>query len=546
MHPSLRKSLKYGTLPEDCDPLASINPYENPKVDEIKLQYAMQVDAAAEANRDEIAEHIAWENAAIAPRARLKLMCRSGVLVYLRVGVWLKSVFFGVDFAGTERHLSSLEADWKFILEKVFQTSDEEIHQAPNFGGNLRLHEHLLSTDGYDDAYRVLCCLQHCLAVEYCPVLTDLVPICLTFMPPSCAFAIVQEVVKKQPDFFPANQLLMKVWLLTFKDLVALCFPKTASYMAEINADADSHLIDSLFIEGSKILFRYGLGLISLFKRRLKRIQIADGAEFWDQVREFASDEDFTFQALHRAAFGRFRGQPLTRSLIESLHQKNEMVVQDQSQRGTFEEEAVATRPFRCLGEGDRKSRLLAERTHRSHLASWVPRRYRHKDLNQIFSTDIDGYNLQYLYDCCGNVAPNVLIVEALEPESKITFVVGAYSSHSWCARSGGFGNEECFLFALVPEHKVLRWTPLAHAEATEEAEKSVREVPHFLMATPDFMGMGFCAKTSGFGLLLNKDLQAGSTQPSELYGNRALFGSSIVDFEILTVEVFSFRNYTG
>uniref|UniRef100_A0A7S3Y827 Uncharacterized protein n=1 Tax=Heterosigma akashiwo TaxID=2829 RepID=A0A7S3Y827_HETAK len=60
------------------------------------------------------------------------------------------------------------------------------------------------------------------------------------------------------------------------------------------------------------------------------------------------------------------------------------------------------------------------------------------------------------------------------------------------------------------------------------EAEGDAREAPKFLMATREFMGMGFCSRSGGFGLLLDKDLQSGSTQPCQVYGMEPLVESEV------------------
>ena len=118
-------------------------------------------------------------------------------------------------------------------------------------------------------------------------------------------------------------------WIKTFSDLIAKLYPKTHAVMEKTGAlspvelspiferffipilpiDCVLRIFDIFLLEGSKAIFRFGVALIAMFKKRLKRVNFdSPNNHWWDKVKELTHEPEFSFNALVDAAYG-FHGK---------------------------------------------------------------------------------------------------------------------------------------------------------------------------------------------------------------------------------------------
>ncbi|CAN0172252.1 unnamed protein product, partial [Discosporangium mesarthrocarpum] len=231
---------------------------------------------------------------------------------------------------------------------------------------------------------------------------------------------------------------------------------------------------DAWLCEGSKVLFRYGLALLKMYKKKLKALHLGpgQGSDWWAHVRDWTSGPDFVFEELQREAFSlRTKwGRPVSWALLGRFHDKNEAEAQSgdkqkhhqYDEREVEEERADGAQPFFWppfqLTATFPPPLLLSDIPSRAKLVRWVPEILRHKRLRVVFTTEIHGYNLNLLYSHCRNIAPSLLVVEA---SNRAKF--GGFCSHPWQVLAAQphnaiFGNGQCFLFRLSPNPATFRW----------------------------------------------------------------------------------------
>eukprot|EP00903_Cladosiphon_okamuranus_P022524 g20721.t1 len=453
---------------------------------------------------------------------KLTKMCRAGVPEYFRGGVWNKVASPTMHEAGTPSHKLQRERIWTRVLEKVFE-GDGMGEEVPGYGSEMRLEDHCISAEGRAAVRRLLVTIKHMQAIEWCPSLLDIVPVLLIYMPESCVYGVVDELWVMRPLFFPHSEGEFEAWAATFKNMVKDFFPQTSKEMSKCGADEPEHLSqillrmfvpilplrylvvvwDAWFCEGSKVIFRYGLALLKMYKKRLKTLKLkpGQGAQWWAKLRDWVHEPSFSFPELTSKAFNlRTRGglRPVSWAMLENYHDKNEAEVRSRmdrvagaklDQNGVAADRADEAQPFFWppfqLTATFPPPALLAGLPARAKLVKWVPEILRHKRLRVVFTTEIHGYNLELLYSHCRTVSPSLLVVEAANGA-----VVGGFCSDAWQyphakqTQGGMYGNGQCFLFRLDPNPTTFRWQGGAGAadiikQHAQKQNGTVFHLPH-------------------------------------------------------------------
>ena len=164
----------------------------------------------------------------------------------------------------------------------------------------------------------------------------------------------------------------------------------------------------------------------------------------------------------------------------------------------------------------------------------WLPTRYQILELELIYSTNIHGCRLMTLMDKIEYYQATVIVIQTIGNS-----VFGAFCSQPWSNRLNSnsiskkpsfFGNGETFIFELLPNTVKYEWVGKhTHGQSTSNQEL-------FLFADKEKIIIG-----GGVGLLINSDLVYGRTSVSDTFDNKIL--GTEQDFEIATLEVFSFKN---
>eukprot|EP00612_Vaucheria_litorea_P002231 CAMPEP_0171456694 /NCGR_PEP_ID=MMETSP0945-20130129/3069_1 /TAXON_ID=109269 /ORGANISM="Vaucheria litorea, Strain CCMP2940" /LENGTH=540 /DNA_ID=CAMNT_0011982151 /DNA_START=449 /DNA_END=2071 /DNA_ORIENTATION=- len=359
------------------------------------------------------------------------------------------------------------------------------------FGAMEAEEEHMLSEQGLQAYNRILVACKQMLAVNWCPAIIEIVRVFLLHMPEGSAYYAIEEMWEQRPLHFPVTRVEAKAWSLAFGSIVEIFFPKlfkvleASGALTRKNLECIFHrffvpllplryvcvIWDSWFKEGSKIIFRYALGLISFFKSRIKALKLGpeQGHVLWSSIKNWAKEDNFNFEALSKVSFGiktSFWRRPLTWNILEECTDtiKEHPFLLEMSEHNqplspngpSMQKETVDVTfywpPFKL--SKDSSGVLLQEEFLRATLVKWVPQILRHKELRCIFSTESNGYSLAALYRLCKPTSPSLLIIEVQDTNE----LIGAYCTDGWHLSNTIYGSGQCFLFKLNPEPTVYKW----------------------------------------------------------------------------------------
>src|SRR3546814_9927410 len=99
-----------------------------------------------------------------------------------------------------------------------------------------------------------------------------------------------------------------------FLDLFVVRF-----FVSLLPLECIARIIDEYLIEGLETVFRYGIGLVMMFKRQLKRAQHETAEAWWADFRQKVHDPNLDFRQLHAKAHSRVRFFTLNRTSMEEL-----------------------------------------------------------------------------------------------------------------------------------------------------------------------------------------------------------------------------------
>ena len=326
-------------------------------------------------------------------------------------------------------------------------------------------------------------------------------------------------------------------WVNAFCDILERLHPSTASFfklhgvwdvagMAPLFRDFFTTLLPQKYVlrildmytmEGAKVIFRFGVALLCIFKMDQHNTQGLGGSsnnvlsstrstgslvdeinsgkgdsdsggssgpeydfDVWGALRLWAHDERFNFEFLVKKAYGvhgqrRPRRFPRRNILARIIKMEEERLLSDPtldtSDVGPARPLGIAE-PFIHreydrdeLGGYDKKPPevILAQPTaHRILLASWLPLSLRMTKLQLLFSTNTHGRMLEMFYARVGAFKHTILLAEVFVPGAApgTKTIIGWYASQAWRISSQVYGDGECVLFRLSPKPKAWKWQP--------------------------------------------------------------------------------------
>jgi hypothetical protein len=397
------------------------------------------------------------------------------------------------------------------------------------------------------------------------------------------AMAITALVKKTFPNTFAAMQRFCGD--VTFEELVRIHVLQNLN-VAFLPVGALVRMFDAFLNEGIKVLYRFFLAVVKMFKRNLKvwahdkaqwnlrnsfLVRNLDtgestaiaSAEVHSEVSWFdylqkqchersSSTGDAFVDAVCKVAFK----LPLKRAQIKKFGAQSPPPSPPSATAATTEAPACPknatmskqSQPFPFalplrydIQDGPPYSELL--QFGQQDLANWVPDTLAmsHR-MRLVYSADVHGRRLKTLYDRCGAERPEspcLLLVEVLDMKRQATTanVIGAFATHMWKEHRDYFGGGGCFLFALHP-------TPRVYKRVAAEGGGHQR----FMQAGTEFLSMG-----AGVGLRVGQTLTTGSSMPCNVFENlplhvinappeESLGAVDDAQFEIGRIEVLSFR----
>lgn len=164
-------------------------------------------------------------------------------------------------------------------------------------------------------------------------------------------------------------------------------------------------------------------------------------------------------------------------------------------------------------------------------LWTWIPPRLRLSEVELLFTTADDGYNLHTMYNRTRDRRHLILVVKTMEDSIFGAFVSGGFEPSS--DKNNAFhGDGETLLFTLEPFGKSYQWV---HRDSETDSPSSSL----FIQSAVSELTIG---GGSSRGLWLNDTLTSGTTERCETFANEPLTGTKSINFETITVEVFGFQ----
>jgi hypothetical protein len=450
---------------------------------------------------------------------------------------------------------------------------------------------------------RVLYALEFVLGVEYAPMIPTLASILLGAMSESYVFTAIREMAHNSTWYWPCSLPEHVAYGRTFLDVLSKLHPGTAQAIHDLGVGqkfSDAifqdffmpllpeiyclRIMDIYTLEGSKVLFRFGVALAVLFHKEWKvDTGIASGSEgeaspviavsyskedaenWWARLVEWTKSSDhFDFDLVLKKAYGvhgkgvrkryRFPRRPI---LSRILKLEEERYLQRHADRS--DEPQASARPL-GIAENDTKERAILEEREmiipklvqppwvRSRLAEWLPISLRMTKLELIYSTDHHGRTLESFYQNVQKSKHTLMLIQPLEGSNNVK-AVGMYASQTWVASRKVYGDGSCFLFRLAQDDdeqdasKCWKWKPKVHKnedvyeEEGQEANNVTALLEQFQVSTRDFISMGGNANGTS-GLRLNEDLTKADSASAAGFDNEPLVPGRGM-FEVGLVEVY-------
>jgi hypothetical protein len=422
---------------------------------------------------------------------------------------------------------------------------------------------------------KILFALSYVLGViEYAPLVPSIASILLGFMSESYVFCAIREMEHHSTWYWASSKSEHVAYAKAFLDVLEKLHPFTAQNLHEqgmaeqytqaifqdffqtlLLEDHVLRIMDIYTLEGSKVLFRFGVALIVLYQREWKEHYSFEAKTWWEGLVDFAQT-NLNFEVLLKKAYGvhgkgvrkryRFPRRPILARIIQLEEERYWNETQKLEQP-----ELVQVRPLglveATLPEDPDKEPVLpklAESTLvRTKLAESLPLSLRFTKLDLIYSTNHHGRTLESFYKNVANAKHTILMLEPLSTSRRM--VVGMYASQTWHPSTKIYGDGSCFLFRILEdtpeESKCWKWHPKEILEeegddsSNSESNNATALLEQFQVGTREYISMGGNQDGSS-GLRLNEDLTKAESSPAAGFDNDSLAGDL---FEVGLVEVY-------
>jgi hypothetical protein len=491
-------------------------------------------------------------------------MIRHGVPPALRCAVWISSTIkachdheefsFAEDYR-TLGKVRALDHAWDIVLKQMFpDESDKRDALPPAFGNSDHLQYHgEIPGKGHAAFTYVLSAIQYLLGIDFGPLLPPLAALCLRSMSESYAFYTLREMTQNSSWYFPITQVEHHAWCKAFADVLTRLHPQTAAAMAS-NGSLSPTGLDPIFkhfflpilpyenvlrimdiytYEGFKVIFRFGVALLCLFKRVLKENVIDDATVWWAQLYEYTHSSLFDFEILVKKAYG-YHGDRISKRLGFPRRQILARIIKMEEERALegCEFKMIDTPP-RPLGLVENEAIVLAKAANvRQSLAGWLPLSLRLTKMDLIYSTNVDGRTLDLFYRHVGKARHTLLLAEVLNNNS----IIGMFASQAWRVSTQVYGDGECSLFRLFPDPQCWHWKPEPKHLHDDDDDENTALLEQFMVGRESFISMGGNHDGSS-GLRINEDLTRGESAVANGFQNDPL--PMLGTFEIGLVEVY-------
>jgi Rab-GTPase-TBC domain len=202
-----------------------------------------------------------------------------------------------------------------------------------NTYGRKRINDDtiLMSVDGITESGQiaiksVLVAIDRIVTTDYAPLVPSIVAILLTVMSESYVFCSIREMLHQSARwYFPVSKIEHNAWCRAFVDIFKKLHPATAEYLDDRGVfDAGNldpifsnffinilpmkyihRIMDLYTLEGSKVLYRFGISLLVLYKIESAEqlITISNANEWWATMKHWTyNPKRFDFESIVRKA----------------------------------------------------------------------------------------------------------------------------------------------------------------------------------------------------------------------------------------------------
>mmetsp|Transcript_27321 Transcript_27321/g.74738 ORF Transcript_27321/g.74738 Transcript_27321/m.74738 type:complete len:702 (+) Transcript_27321:258-2363(+) len=465
----------------------------------------------------------------------LKGMIRKGIPPSLRCAVWLSNI---IQSSRTNDDLSEIhkyrtlakvrvvdnayDSLWesvqnnrtsgrKSIAPSVSKISKDDV-KVVDFGNESvweKLDEE--KCPGRDVVKQILFSLHHSVLggiIDYAPLLPTLVTILSGFMSEPYVFYACREMYHHSAWFLATSRSEQIATQRAFLDVLGRLHPHTLTIMKEQGVDKQFtkevfqnfftnifpermviRLMDIYSLEGSKVLFRFGVALAVLYGKEYKehyKYVSAEPNKWWlglvDYCHSGEESKGLNFEVLVKKAYGvhgkgvrkrfRFPRRPILTRIIEIEEEKyrqelkrrrdhelsggsgggDVICAEDSDYSDSYLDQiepiGLMIRPRSSDFSERILPRLAASTFVRTKLAEWLPLSLRFTKLDLVYSTSHHGRTLENVYRCLAKSRHSICVIEPFEKKHS-QYLIGMYASHTWHPSSRVYGDGRCFLFRI-------------------------------------------------------------------------------------------------
>lgn len=425
------------------------------------------------------------------------------------------------------------EQSYREVLEEIFgKEVPASCHTILTFNGNTSFHQHhYLSEEGVAIARRLLMVVALTKPrLHSAPILPDLVALLVSFMAEDDAYETLSVLIDESIErchYLPAGNRHTELFGLAFVRILEEHLPIIFKHLQELKLDSKKifvqwistffvselpyqtvlRLVDCALYEGTTVLYRVALALFSRAE---------------DAILTCSSQKELESALTRQCALETVADPLLEVAWTYNIKHDHLMTIYDtlvllESALDEVDEEEMEIFHLPSIKES---SDIIGPQQFET-LWRWIPHRYRLRSLTRIFHSNVDGFNLATLIDCCQDSVPTILLIKTSNQKR-----FGVFLEQPWQVQDRYYGSGESFLFSFSNREQLFKW----QRDANQCFMRLGRDQVAF--------GGGNC----GDGLRLDEELWRGQSYRCATYDNDPLHGdASDPEFECATLEVYGF-----
>lgn len=370
-------------------------------------------------------------------------------------------------------------------------------------------------------------------------------------------FLILTDLLSHSNKYLCESRDKLRQRVYTFKNILSVYMPKTFTVLNSILALEDDFLvsiftsfftrmlpndvvlriIDSYLLEGIKIIYRYGLALFRLHKRKIKSKVFTSGNNFWNFIETvLISDEDK--KKLHQYAFDSDRF--VISKILHPMKISRKYIYETEGKALT--QSSVVNTDSNSINELHKANVFDTVLSSEScnYLLTHLPDFAKFITFELVYSSTTHGYSLHKFYRLTSNRKPSIIFIKC--PSANV--IIGAYINDTITTvyNSGGGkikGDGTTVIFKLnndnSEENICYNWIG---SQAVNNEYSNVTD-NQFAIFSNDYFCIGGSVQHGSNAIRVDSDLNMCTCGYSDTFNNPPLFNFG-EPFQIQSIEVYS------